>query len=296
MTLSTDCLFVIGHTHTSTGKPCQDYALADAKDSYAYAILCDGCSSGGDTDVGARVIARATCTFITLNHSIHGEFPAPEQVAVHREFVLPQIKKALSLKTDDLLATCLYAVVDENGGYVHALGDGIVAIKKQNGSTILFQFEWAENVPYYPAYGSASAFIARHGGDLEALRLKRKRWDIDPEGKTALSETTDYSLREGIVGITTHFTANELAEIELIALFSDGPEQFGNAMGYADWKDVVRELLAFKQLNGQFVVRRMRTMLRDHAKAGRQPMDDLSMAVIHVARYASEEISPSNPA
>ena len=61
---TTDSVFAIGASHVATGKACQDYTLSRASDTYAYAIVSDGCSSGGMTDVGARVLALATATAI----------------------------------------------------------------------------------------------------------------------------------------------------------------------------------------------------------------------------------------
>ncbi len=61
MSLKTDHTFQIGLQHLQTGKPCQDFALSGTiADDLVYAIVSDGCSSGGMTDIGARLMVLAT--------------------------------------------------------------------------------------------------------------------------------------------------------------------------------------------------------------------------------------------
>jgi hypothetical protein len=46
--------------------PCQDYALSGVTRHLAYAVVADGCSSGGKTDIGARVLALATAIALAI--------------------------------------------------------------------------------------------------------------------------------------------------------------------------------------------------------------------------------------
>ncbi len=55
--MNTDCFYSIGHSH----KVCEDYALSGTiGDTLAYAVVCDGCSSSKQVDVGARLLAHNT--------------------------------------------------------------------------------------------------------------------------------------------------------------------------------------------------------------------------------------------
>lgn len=56
-TFNTDTLLAQGYDHRQIG--CQDYTLSGVIDNYAYAIVCDGCSSSPASDVGARLLAAS---------------------------------------------------------------------------------------------------------------------------------------------------------------------------------------------------------------------------------------------
>ena len=60
MQFFTDEYFHIGRAHLGNGQPCQDYALSGQTEETAWAIISDGCSSGGKTDIGARLITLTT--------------------------------------------------------------------------------------------------------------------------------------------------------------------------------------------------------------------------------------------
>ena len=52
--MNANCAINIGSTHAL----CQDYALA--RNDGPYVILSDGCSSSPDTDVGSRLLVKAS--------------------------------------------------------------------------------------------------------------------------------------------------------------------------------------------------------------------------------------------
>ena len=58
--LQTDHYFHIGKAHLTGGKPCQDYAISQVYQDAAFALVCDGCSSGRHTDVGSRILGLST--------------------------------------------------------------------------------------------------------------------------------------------------------------------------------------------------------------------------------------------
>lgn len=73
MDYKTNHAFHIGAQHLSLGKPCQDYAVSGSiNDTTAYAIVSDGCSSGGETDIGARIVALATKRALEENSHLPG--------------------------------------------------------------------------------------------------------------------------------------------------------------------------------------------------------------------------------
>ncbi len=274
MRFATDCYFHIGYSHLNGGKPCQDYALADLCGDAAYAIVSDGCSSGGHTDVGARLL-----TF-SVAQAIHEH----REILMHSKVMLSGLRETLGLSWHDTLATCIYAYVTPDRSFALAYGDGIIAHKVTGGKIYLSQLEWMDNRPFYPAYSGEHLlnFIQDHGGDVDAKRLLLKNWQYIPGDGFHHTSDEEFTLGEGIEGIRLNL--QELAEIDCIAIFSDGAAQIDGL----DWKDAVVQLLSFKTVEGEFAKRRMMRAIKDAQKNGRGPMDDIAYAVIRVIHEEEE--------
>lgn len=280
--LYTDHYFHIGNVHLTSGKPCQDYAISDVHNDIALAVISDGCSTGGNTDVGARILALSTATAIrehwTVNRNALGQ-AVPQEINFCQKIVLAGTRQILGLLPSDMLATCIYAYISPLGGFIHVQGDGVVALKYQDGRIAILRFEWEDNTPFYPAYNENDLlnFIKAHGDDLKALRLSEKKWVQYDSGKLFESDIK-HSLSEGIQGITINISAETLSELVFIAIFSDGITQIDNL----DWKNSVTEFMAFKNTTGEFAKRRMIRGIKDVQKIGKGPIDDISYAVIRI--------------
>lgn len=277
--ITADSYFHIGAQHVRSGLPCEDYALAESGDDGAYAIVSDGCSSGGKTDVGARILAHA------LAHAIreeewqnHEEIDDEYRQAVHMraELVLEAGRNLLALDTGDMLATNLTAMISPRGGFVHIEGDGVIVRVYESADMVLSRFEWNDNMPYYPAYkkSTRARFIEAHGGNLHATRLTEERVTISRE--SCVTEYIPYSLEAGIKGVYTAFSREEVARLTKVAVFSDGVTQIEGV----SWIEAVRKFLAFRSVTGAFVKRRMIRQLKEYARDGMQAIDDIAGAVI----------------
>lgn len=267
MNLSTDHHFSIGDQHLRQGKPCQDYATSGIFENYAYAIVSDGCSSGGETDIGSRLTALSTAVAIKNHQDIN--------------IIQSQMYRALELKREDMLATCLYASISEDGGFIHVLGDGIIAWKEKNGSVAMKKLDWAGNAPLYPIYkeDNFSSFMRFHDGE-DVFAFTAEKWLYEPEKGYEFVGKTAFTVADGIKGYSEFFSKERILNenIEFIAVFSDGVTQIENM----DWKDTVTELLAYKSIAGAFVKRRVISFLKNGALTGKKPIDDLACASIHI--------------
>jgi hypothetical protein len=76
-----------------------------------------------------------------------------------------------------------------------------------------------------------------------------------------------------------------LGSWDFVAVFSDGVTQVDGM----DWRDVVAELMNFKSIEGDFVKRRMNRFLKDCRAHGKGPIDDISMACIHIDHEEQKE-------
>lgn len=282
--LYTDHYFHIGSRHLTSGKPCQDYAISSVYNDAALAIISDGCSTGGHTDIGSRILALSAATAIREHWAINRDAlgkSVPQEVMLRQKIVLAGTRQALGLHPHDMLATCVYAYISPSGGFVHIQGDGVVALKYRNGRIDMFNFEWENNMPYYPAYSEngLTDFVKAHGDNLNALRLSESKCLTGADGNFFESGIKNYTLSEGIRGITINIPKDLLLkELEFIAVFSDGVTQ----VDQVNWEDAVVRFMAFKNTTGEFAKRRMIRGIKDVQKIGKGPIDDISYAVVRV--------------
>ncbi len=280
MRFFTDEYFHIGRAHLGNGQPCQDYALSKQTEKGAWAIISDGCSGGGKTDIGACLITLTTAKAIknvleTPTGKEEEIFPVVEK---ERQKTLAKLQMELDISLLDMLATCLYVFATPKKVVMHIAGDGVIAVKYRNGEIVLRNFEWAKNMPYYPIYqnGLLEQFIQAHGNNQDEKCLKEQRWFIDQSGDFYPCFNQKHSIRAGVQGLTISFSPEELEEIAFLAVFSDGVTQVDGVPA----PEVVKRLLSFKNLTGVFAKRRMIRFIKNVQKIGRGPIDDISMAVI----------------
>src|SRR6266852_5492723 len=98
-----DHSFRIGDQHLRSGMPCQDYALSGVTPSRAYAVVSDGCSSGGRTEIGSAITS-----LITANLMIHTTL-IPSSWHIYDSLI--NSRNSLLLDSKDLLATCCFVSV-----------------------------------------------------------------------------------------------------------------------------------------------------------------------------------------
>ena len=295
MRFTCDHYFQIGHAHYTAGKPCQDHALSRSSGSLACAIVSDGCSTGGNTDVGSRILTFGTLQAIRDHAKASGGTLATAKISIaaRQQQLIGVIRPMIGLERNDMLATCVYAYVTQSGGLIHVQGDGVVAWKYRDGQLFMHRYEWADNTPYYPAYEGRDlqAFIESHGKDLGGKRFKaiselRELPNEKREGKTARPNYEEhFTLQHGIAGHALEISGAELEQIEFLAVFTDGVTQIENVA----WQDAVNDFLLFKTTAGEFAKRRMIRGIKESQKLGHGPIDDIAYAVIHIEPGEAKE-------
>ncbi|MDB5194476.1 MAG: hypothetical protein JWN50_490 [Parcubacteria group bacterium] len=287
--LHADHYFQIGSAHYAHGLPCQDYALSGGNERSAVAVVSDGCSTGRHTDVGSRIQALSLLGAMksVAENPREGLLDMSVAIQDRKKELLHDARMLLGLSSSDMLATCVYAYLSETGGFVHVEGDGVVAKKFTDGSLVASHYEWADNTPFYPAYTGLDLeeFVKTHGGDLSAMRLSRTDVFIDTLGKVGESRIVEFNLRDGLLGIFEEITNEEIETLESVAVFSDGAAQIEGV----EWIDAVVELMSFKNFAGEFAKRRMIRALKNYERKSSKPVDDVSMAVIHIEHLHEED-------
>ncbi len=276
MRFSADHYFHIGALHLSNGKPCQDYV--DVKDlgTSMIMVLSDGCSSGGRTDLGSRMVVLSGLLAMEKAMSMEAS-QRVECFLKEQSELLNKSKSLLSLDVSDLLATSVVLQVSESGAEIYVQGDGVIVFKYRNSAMRVLTFSWENNQPYYPAYEllNSADFYAAHS----AAPMTQSEYRIDDTGQVVSVETRVLNISEICPLLHLSYSLKELGDdLEYIAIFSDGCEQSDGMK----WLDFIQECLAFKTVKGDFLKRRMIRLLKNMMQNGQRIMDDISVAVIHI--------------
>lgn len=134
-------------------------------------------------------------------------------------------------------------------------------------------------MPYYPAYRlqGQQQFLDAMGDDPQAKVLTRESWILHAD-TCSQGESREYSVQEGMNGITHCLSAEEIEEIDFVAVFSDGVTQ----VDAIDWRQAAQTFLRFKSVQGAFAKRRMARGIASMQKLAKGPLDDIAYAVIHI--------------
>lgn len=286
-----DDYFHIGQMHIGSGKPCQDYSFSEVINESAFAIVSDGCSTGRHTDIGARIIALSTVHALQeWLKKRHVQFEKLNQsVTQQHNSILLKTIESFNLQFSDLLATCLYVCLTPKVGLISIQGDGVVAKVYRDGSLTFTAYRWNNNTPLYPAYAimdNYRSFVKAHGDDLNFTSLNVDSYHQDTSGGVRFN-SHGISLGDALQGVVSKISEDEIGTLSFVAVFTDGVMQVEGIY----WKDAVLELLAFKNLNGEFAKRRMIRFIKDsrNSENKKGPLDDISYAVIRIGHEESKE-------
>ena len=274
-----DSHFVIGAEHHRKVIPCQDHADgASLPGGAAFATVSDGCSTGGDTDKGARVQTASTAQALrqhwgsarTTDNSV------VDKIAMQQRLTAATAAATLGYRHNDMLATSLYAFLSPDGGFAHIQGDGVVAWKYSDGRVGATRYEWNRNAPFYPAYvdDNYREFTAFHGGNVNAVALTAETWEQPtPGAELELVRIDEYTISQGIQGPVRVLPSG----LRFVAVLTDGATQIDGL----DWKQAIVMLMDFgAAVKGSFAKRQMSWFVQEVMKRGNGPVDDLAFAVI----------------
>jgi len=307
--MNADAYFEIGASHTV----CEDYALAGTVDDLSYAIVSDGCSSSKDTDLGARLLAHiAKDVLLYLKQRkvlyngafIHGQF-----VNLFEELVIKkaqEVRTALQLKVDVFDATLLVAAsIGPYQRIAYVRGDGYVIAKKKNGVSQVFTLNYESNAPYYLSYEMSFDKKTAYEQQYGDVPIYYEEYVIGSEGSITLMEKEDCPAKYG--GFYQTFDngskpAESLANLKIqdilrftdtiqLAVSSDGLNTYeydpkitwpeGERPKNPGVMDIIPHVTGFKNMVGQFAVRRMNRFRRDCEKDHIIHQDDVSVAAIY---------------
>ncbi len=275
--LNADRYFYIGKTHDV----CEDFAIADKNSTGVYTVLCDGCSSSKDTDIGARILAKQAMTEDPINPALY-------------LYSAKNICDILKLNPMCLDATILNIKAAHNKWNIYCVGDGTI-IKIRNDNKIeITDIEYKSGAPFYLSY---QLDIEREKNYIKTYGLERTitKYIFDPacnfDKDNMLTKISIIDINGKPYVEEGRFNDNEDG-YHTILTTSDGIHSFQEKITtdtsvvnhQISIEKVLTKLLDFKGYHGQFIARRMRRFIKDSAKWNWSNLDDLSMAGVHYER------------
>ncbi len=147
---------VRGYEHSRLGRNNQDACAFAVGEERILALVCDGCGSGRNSEVGAQVGARLLLAALRRRAEERPQERFERTLERARKEVLRRLAwlarrlggPRTAAVRDYLLFTVVGVAIDPNETVVFALGDGLAAV---NGELVRLQF--SENKPPYLGYG-----------------------------------------------------------------------------------------------------------------------------------------------
>lgn len=273
----TDCFTIGSKSHYM----CEDYSLVynNPYNRVHFAIICDGCSSGENTDVGARLLAHITKNYL-IKQLEFGFFPTVEDTWKTIISNTKPVISALNLCDDNLrclLSTVLILFKFNDMVHVYMYGDGSVVVNYNDGTYVIHTVTYPENAPDYIAYrlnprirSQYYTMVGRGGFNLQSSYVS-ENWCNNTTKEDTTSEYQSFYF--------------PIEKVSNITIFSDGIDSFRKTGEEYQEKiviDYVKNLHNFKSYAGEFIKKRCKGFLREVNGLGYTNMDDFSMATIHI--------------
>jgi len=272
--MNADSTFIIGSTHAV----CQDYALSHTGPSGSFVIVSDGCSTSPDTDLGARLLARAAAKIISTHQET--DLKSIHETASNTAL---QWATTLGLPPQAVDATLLTAHCEGENLLVGVTGDGVLVLESQSGCIDVYSISFPSGFPLYPTYlYQPDRFDA---------------WAIKADAVKEVKHFQAVSINEPVqlvgTSITTTLTEEFLlraADYKHVVLMSDGIHSFYCAQETATSKSLksisldhqLRETISFRGKTGAFVARRVKKLSKEWTAKGWGHSDDLTIGAIYL--------------
>jgi len=269
MTISLDTFIEIGDQH----KICEDYIL-QTFDPIPAIILSDGCSMSNNSEMGARILCYLAKQYLKyrgvdaepLNYHKMGTW------IIHNAEL---IAKQLGLNSSALDATLIVAYYMKNidKTIIYFYGDGCLILKDESG-IILKSVDYLKmngdpsNSPYYLSY----LINDKSNKNYKDLKLFKQVSTIYEDG-TNTKYDAEYDEE------TIHLIGDH---ISTILITSDGLKSFlkkesNGSKILLSPEDIIKVFVTFKNTNGEFLKRRLKTQMKSFLNVGISHFDDLSV-------------------
>lgn len=279
-----DSAFLTGQAHLNNSLPCQDYALSGLRGALGWAVVADGCSTGGHTDVGARLWAHAAARLLE-----QGDVGLLAKVDAFAEQLVEKASPLLEqFEFEDGYSTLGAVASDGHKASAVLFGDGVVVALQRDGTLVYWTLSYAQNAPRYLNYQRRPQSLAQWEELVgpECLRIIRNEYRIDagtvgPDGAPQaelLSVRTLTTDGRRVPGYALEF--DDVSNLQALFVCTDGVSSFDNQSAY----DSILPLTQVKNPTGFFLRRRLGALQRQWRVKGQPvPHDDLAIAGLWLA-------------
>lgn len=258
--MPTDAAFVIGTRHAAVADPCQDYA----RSGDGWVAVADGCSTGGHTDIGARLWVMAAKNVMD-NHGV--ELLKTPKVFMEKVLDVGGQQMKHHPVVDGLATLAVGGLVDSS---FHAIlqGDGCVAVALCNGGLEYWEIAAPQNAPLYPQYMLDAQHLEQWKKMVFNAPTQVRMFRYDDGGTLQNIQTLE--LTDDL------FFARQWSTDEAYAMLvcSDGVFSFSDKKPFA----VLSDLFSVKEPTGAFMQRRLAAMQRGWIRKNEEcSSDDLAV-------------------
>ena len=273
--------FEIGSSHII----CQDYALSGQIELdgvvYHYGIVCDGCSSSKDTDVGSRYLAMATRKILNIELKNDPNIANIKADVIANKIIQEASKyndSEILLKNCSYDSTLLFFIADDKNYRVFFFGDGCAYID-DNGKH-LYSLEYAENAPPYLSYRLYNDRLFGYGGKYGQTNKNLNVWNVDDINHPSL-RTQSFTK---IVDDPYLDLIGDVETLKQISLFTDGIFSFERVdqkgLNKVSFIDASIDYVNYPVKKGEFTIRNFKFNAKNNLKNGIRHFDDLSCVSI----------------
>ena len=258
--INIDTFLEIGDQH----KVCEDYIVSGV-DPVPYIILSDGCSTANNSEMGSRLLCHLAKQYLKYNaDQVIDYWNLGHWVIYNAEQTIRQ----LGLSRTCLTATLIVAYQIEDNVRIMMYGDGSYITVAKSGIINITTVEYTNNAPYYLVY-----LIDQYREDLyhKAGNMKTVTTYYEDGSESKEEFAYDHALE---YGVNTKVYPNLL-------IASDGIDSFlkkdGSSTIHLRAENIIHPCVAFKNMKGEFLKRRLNKQMKVYNKEGITHFDDLSV-------------------
>jgi hypothetical protein len=262
--INIDTFLKIGDSH----RVCEDY-IVSGQNPVPYIILSDGCSSSNNTEMGARILCHLAKQYLKYrgDNLYDLDYNKMGSWIIHNAELTA---RQLGLKISCLDATLIVSFELDGVITVFMYGDGVVVAKNGLGIIQADYIEFTNNAPYYLSY-----LIDEFRDEIyhENKNSKTLHEVFDNVSNSCFNELA-YDAK-----VVLKYSINAHPNIFIC---SDGIQSFikkdpSKRDDNIPLHHVLPNMMAFKNVKGEFLKRRLKRALKQFEDSGLVHYDDLSI-------------------